>query len=398
MVYKRRLGDIIRLSSGGTPSKKKDDYWNGDIPWISAKNMKEDLLEDSSIYITKDGLNHGSKLAPRGSVLLLVRGSGLFKDIPICYVERDLAFNQDVKCIESIDPENIPNKYIFYWLKSQKYTLSKSVGVTTIGAGKFDTDYILNMEIQIPAIEVIKKQVDFLDSITQKIKCNKQINDNLAEQAQAVLYRFMDQYQYQLNPLSEIADVIDCLHSKKPTAVDDSSYQLIQLDNIRDDGFLDMSACKYMISQTDYENWTRKCEIIEGDCVITNVGRIGAVSQAPAGTKAAMGRNMTCIRLKSNHELHAYFITELLSNHMRRQIKQNTDEGTIMGALNVKNIPKLLFPIFASSIMSDLENILYPVRKQIEYNNLQNQSLSQLRDALLPKLMSGELDVSNLVL
>jgi len=206
----------------------------------------------------------------------------------------------------------------------------------------------------------------------------------------------MDQYQYQLNPLSDIAVVIDCLHSKKPSAIKDSTYQLIQLDNIRDDGFLDMSACKYMISQTDYENWTHKCEIIEGDCVITNVGRIGAVSQAPYGTKAAMGRNMTCIRLKSGLQLQAYFITVLLSSHMHRQIQHNTDEGTIMGALNVKNIPKLLFPIFDTSVMTDLENILYPLRKQIEYNNLQNQNLAQIRDSLLPRLMSGELDVSDL--
>ena len=206
----------------------------------------------------------------------------------------------------------------------------------------------------------------------------------------------MAQYQHHLHPLSDIADVIDCLHSKKPSAIEDSPYQLIQLDNISDDGFLDMSACKYMISQIDYENWTRKCEIIEGDCVITNVGRIGAVSQAPYGTKAAMGRNMTCIRLKSGLKLQAYFITVLLSNHMRRQIRHNTDEGTIMGALNVKNIPKLLFPVFDAPIMSVLESILYPLRKQIEYNNLQNQNLVQLRDVLLPRLMSGELDVSGL--
>ena len=206
----------------------------------------------------------------------------------------------------------------------------------------------------------------------------------------------MDEHPCQLQPLSDIAIVIDCLHSKKPSAVEDSAYQLIQLDNIRDDGFLDMSATRYMISQADYENWTRKCEIVEGDCVITNVGRIGAVSQAPYGTKAAMGRNMTCIRLKPEIKLQAYFITVLLSNHMRRQIQSNTDEGTIMGALNVKNIPKLLFPVFEPSVMTELEDILFPLRKQIEYNNLQNQNLSQLRDTLLPKLMSGELDVSDI--
>ena len=206
----------------------------------------------------------------------------------------------------------------------------------------------------------------------------------------------MEELPYNLQPLSDIAEVIDCLHSKKPSVVPDSKYQLIQLDNIRDDGFLDMTACKYMISQVDYVNWTRKCEIVEGDCVITNVGRIGAVSQAPFGTKAAMGRNMTCIRLKRNKRLHAYFITVLLSRHMHAQIQSNTDEGTIMGALNVKNIPKLLFPIFDELTMNDLETLLYPIRKQIEYNNLQNQSLTALRDALLPKLMSGEIDVSKL--
>ena len=222
------------------------------------------------------------------------------------------------------------------------------------------------------------------------------LNKNLEKQAQSVLYHFMDEHPYHLQPLSDIAIVIDCLHSKKPSSIGNSIYQLIQLDNIRNDGFLDMSVTRYMISQADYENWTRKCEIVEGDCVITNVGRIGAVSQAPFGTKAAMGRNMTCLRLKQEIKLQAYFITVLLSNHMRRQIQSNTDEGTIMGALNVKNIPKLLFPIFESSVMSALEGILFPLRKQIEYNNLQNQILDQLRDALLPKLMSGELNVSDL--
>ena len=255
---------------------------------------------------------------------------------------------------------------------------------------------IEDLEIEIPDLATQKKIAGILSSLDRKITQNTEVNENLAEQAQGVLYHFMDEHPYQLHPLSDIAVVIDCLHSKKPSTVENSTYQLIQLDNIRDDGFLDMSATKYMISQADYENWTRKCEIIEGDCVITNVGRIGAVSQAPYGTKAAMGRNMTCIRLKPSIKLQAYFITVLLSNHMRRQIQSNTDEGTIMGALNVKNIPKLMFPIFESSVMAELESVLFPLRKQIEYNNLQNQTLSQLRDSLLPKLMSGELDVSSI--
>lgn len=145
-------------------------------------------------------------------------------------------------------------------------------------------------------------------------------------------------------------------------------------------------------------NWTRKCEIVEGDCVITNVGRIGAVSQAPHGTHAAMGRNMTCIRLKKGYPYFAYLITNLLSPHIRKEIMKNTDEGTIMGALNVKNIPNLQLPIFAFDTMRSLEEMLYPIRKSIEQNYLANQKLGELRDTLLPKLMSGELDVSDIEL
>ena len=294
----------------------------------------------------------------------------------------------------SIDPQKVNPKYVKYYCMSDAYKGWSHSFNTGSTRGNINAQTLGGMPIPIPPRQQQDGIVEILSSLDEKIRKNTEINDNLAEQAQGVLYHFMDQYQYQLNPLSDIAVVIDCLHSKKPSAIEDSIYQLIQLDNIRDDGFLDMSACKYMISQADYENWTRKCEIIEGDCVITNVGRIGAVSQAPYGTKAAMGRNMTCIRLKSGLRLQAYFITVLLSGHMRRQIQHNTDEGTIMGALNVKNIPKLLFPIFDTSVMADLEDILYPLRKQIEYNNLQNQNLVQIRDTLLPRLMSGEIDVS----
>lgn len=293
---------------------------------------------------------------------------------------------------EGNDPD-----FIYYLVTSpvvREPAIKSMVGSS--GRQRVQTDVVQGLKVRVPDLDGQRTLAGIMKTLDDKIAVNRRVNENLAEQAQGVLYHFMDVQPYQLQPLSDIAIVIDCLHSKKPSSIEDSSYQLIQLDNIRDDGFLDMSSTRYMISQADYENWTRKCEIVEGDCVITNVGRIGAVSQAPYGTKAAMGRNMTCIRLKPEIKLQAYFITVLLSNHMRKQIQSNTDEGTIMGALNVKNIPKLLFPMFELSIMTELEGILLPLRKQIEYNNLQNQTLAQLRDALLPKLMSGELDVSEL--
>lgn len=84
----RPLGELVSFASGGTPSKKRDDYWDGTIPWISAKTLKTENIDTSDLFITEEGLKAGSKIAPKGSILLLTRGSGLFNGIPIARVEK----------------------------------------------------------------------------------------------------------------------------------------------------------------------------------------------------------------------------------------------------------------------------------------------------------------------
>lgn len=174
---KCRLGDLVTFTSGGTPSKQKVEYWNGTIPWISAKTMKNERISTSKLMITEDGLNNGSRLAPKDSILFLIRGSGLFNGIPICLVEQPVAFNQDVKCIESCS--EIENKYIFYWLLAQSSKLSAMVGVTTIGASKFDMDVIKNLEVSYPPAEIRKEIIKISDAISEKIHLNVAINENL---------------------------------------------------------------------------------------------------------------------------------------------------------------------------------------------------------------------------
>ena len=385
-----------RIYSGGTPSTKHPEYWNGNLKWLSSGETSQRFIYDTERKITQEGVNNSStKLAKKGCTVIATAGQGYTRG-QASFLMTDTYMNQSVIACKA--NENVVLPLYLYYNLNNRYEEFRLLSDGTSTRGGLSGWILKRMDINLPPLDVQAEVVSILYSIDQKIEENERINKNLADQSQAILTHFMDVYQCEFQPLSDIADIIDCLHSKKPNSEKDSSYQLIQLDNIRDDGFLDMSACKYMISAEDYRNWTRKCEIREGDCVITNVGRIGAVSQAPAGVKAAMGRNMTCIRLKDDIKLNAYLITTLLSKHMKRQIESNTDEGTIMGALNVKNIPKLLLPIFVPTRMSELERLLFPIRKQIEYNNIQNQILSQTRDTLLPHLMSGEIDISNVEL
>ena len=174
-----KLGELITLNSGGTPDKSNKSYWGGDIPWISAKFMYDDYLYSSELKISQEGLDNGSRLAPKGSILLLTRGSGLFNHIPVCYVMKDLAYNQDVKCIESNNKELVSTKFLFYWLMGNKNSIGAILETTGIGAGKIDTNRLKNIRISLPPKEYQQALIGFAESIMHKIELNRRINDNL---------------------------------------------------------------------------------------------------------------------------------------------------------------------------------------------------------------------------
>ncbi len=84
------LGAIATFKSGGTPSKNIPEYWNGNIPWISASSMHEKLLNDSELRITEKAVKSGAKIVKKDTILILVRGSILFKRIPIGITARKI--------------------------------------------------------------------------------------------------------------------------------------------------------------------------------------------------------------------------------------------------------------------------------------------------------------------
>ena len=240
---------------------------------------------------------------------------------------------------------------------------------------------------KIPYIS-IEEQFKFVHDykvITDRILLLEKINNNLLEINQCILSEFMLKEQYNLEELSKIADIIDCLHSKKPEYYSKGTKQLLQLENIKDNSFLDLSY-RFLISDSDYSLWTKRHEIKEGDCVITNVGRIGAVAQAPYSTAVAMGRNMSCITLKNQFAYPSFLITILTSNHIKKEIIDNTDVGTIMGALNVSSIPKLKIPFFKKNVFEKLEDELAKPRKMFIDYSIEIARLNLLKSELLIKI------------
>jgi type I restriction enzyme S subunit len=194
---------------------------------------------------------------------------------------------------------------------------------------------------------------------------------------------------WQISPIGSLAEVIDCLHSKKPEFVGDGR-PFLQLSNIRDDGLLDTAKVN-LVSDEDYAKWISRIEATDGDCVITNVGRVGAVAQIPANFRAAMGRNMTAIRLRKEWPYPTFLLELLQSSSMRTEIQLRTDIGTILNALNVRNIPLLRCVTAPREVMGAFESVCRPLRAAMEANVGRTQVLATLRDTLLPRLISGQL-------
>lgn len=163
-----RLGDIGKFSGGGTPSKMNAEYWLGDIPWVTPKDMKSETIRSSIDHISEAALNNSSaKLINAGSVLVVVRGMVLIKNIPIAINAIPVTINQDMKAI-TLFVEGL-NKYIQLFLLSWQVELRALVERSTHGTGKLDTEILTHLIIPLPSLVDQRRIVEKVQQLQQQV-------------------------------------------------------------------------------------------------------------------------------------------------------------------------------------------------------------------------------------
>ena len=171
----RTMGSFASFSSGGTPSKDNPAYWNGSIPWISASSMYDLIIEKSDHYVTPLAIGNGTRIAKKGSILILVRGSMLFKRVPICVAGTDVAFNQDVKALDV--EASINTSFLLYQLSNFQSRIP--INETGIGAGKIELDHLKGFELFFPEVPQQQRIADCLTSLDDLIAAQTQKLDAL---------------------------------------------------------------------------------------------------------------------------------------------------------------------------------------------------------------------------
>lgn len=163
----RRLGDLAIWMSGGTPSTDNADYWDCDIPWISAASLRDFNIEDSDRRLTVLGVTHGTRLAPAGSTIFVVRGMSLKSEFRVGIAQRTVAFGQDCKAL--VPAEGIHPRYLAWAVKASTPKILTMVDEAGHGTGRLETRLIANHKIGVPPLVEQRRIVEILDAVDQQI-------------------------------------------------------------------------------------------------------------------------------------------------------------------------------------------------------------------------------------
>lgn len=405
----KRLDQLGSVARGKSRHRPRNDpaLYGGRWPFFQTGDVKaaELYLHSFSQTYNDAGLAQ-SKLWPAGTLCITIAANiadTAILGIPGCFPDSVVGF--------IADPAQSDARFVKYYIETLKQGMQNASRGTT--QDNLSVDKLLTFEFLVPSAQRQREIASILSAYDDLIENNTRRIAILEEMARRIYEEWFVRFRFpghqgvrmvaselglvpatwRVLPMSAVAEVIDCLHSKKPTEQEDGAGLMLQLFNIANDGILDLTK-RFRVSAEDYSLWTSRMEAQEGDCVITNVGRVGAVAQIPQGVKAALGRNMTGVRAKQGAISPTYLLRYLLSSHMESEIVKKKDPGTIMDSLNVKGIVRLSVPVADANTMQAFDRVAAPMRRQVEVLVLKNANLRETRDLLLPKLISGELDVS----
>ena len=368
------ISDIGTVVGGSTPSTKvSENYHNGTIAWITPKDLSishERYIEQGEKNITELGLKSCSTtLLPQNTVLFSSRA-------PIGYIaiaKNEVCTNQGFKNI--IPNKNITPLFLYYLLKYNKDRIENMGSGTTFK--EVSASVMNSIVIRIPEkIQIQQKIAKLLGSLDDKIELNRQINTNLEQQAQAI---FKEMFIQKKGKPVLLSDFCDFIKGKNP-AVITSTYQTGAAFYLNIDSLTD-------IKQT---------YAIPKNFAMANVKDILMVMDGASsgtvyfGKEGIIGSTLAKIVVS---DLSMQEVIYQTLKYFENDVRSHTTGSAI------PHVDKQYILHLSVSLPDDYQ--LYSayfetIRNMMIKNRTKNICLSTLRDTLLPKLMSGEIDVSKI--
>ncbi len=268
-----KLGDICDIKSGGTPSRSKQEYWNGSIPWVKISDFNGKYIDSTSEKITEVGLNNSSaKIVEKGSILFTIFAT--LGEVAILNI--DASTNQAIAAL-TINSSDININYLYYFLTSiKKYVNEIGRGVAQ---NNINMSILKNINVPLPPLEIQQQIADNLDKVTHIIDLCNAILEKLDL---LVKSRFVEMFgDPVINPqkrdMTTIGEIVtEVKYGTSRPAVDGGKYPYLRMNNLTYDGHLDFTDLKRIDIP---DNEIEKCIVHKGDVLFNRTNSIELVGK-----------------------------------------------------------------------------------------------------------------------
>ena len=391
----KTLGDLGEIIGGATPSTKNSDYYGGNISWITPKDLssfKGRYISRGERNITEKGLaSCSTRIMPPKTVLFTSRA-------PIGYTAiaaKCVCTNQGFKSI--VPYENVDPLFIYYLLNYNKERIKSMGSGTTFKEISGKTMQMI--KVQIPRnIEDQKRIASILDSIDTKIEMNEKINDNLQQQAAALFESWFVNYEpWDGNQPSgwinaPLGSFVEIKRGGSPRPIQnflsDSGLRWLKISDVTSLSSPFVLEIKEHIKE---EGLRKTVYLHAGELVLSN--------SATPGIPKILDVD-TCIHdgwlYFPKSELSKYYLY-LFFKHIRKELV-SLGNGSVF--TNLKTDILKAFPATKAdeTTLKEFDALVAPLFDAMLNADRENFKLATMRDVLLPKLMSGEIDVSGIQL
>ena len=400
------IGNLCsKVCSGGTPSSRHSEYYDGNIPWLNTKEINFNRIYSTEKCITEDGLNNSSaKWIEENSVIVAMYGATAGKT---AIAKIPLTTNQAC-CNLTIKSSLADYNFVYYHL-CNKFT--ELASLANGGAQQnLNAQIIKDFPISLPSLNEQNRIASILKSLDDKIEVNRKINDNLEQQAQALFKSWFVDFEPFKNGefveselgmipkgwrVGRADDFYTINIGKTPPRAERQWFSESRENNKIWISISDMGGCGVFISDSK-EYLTPEAQskfnvvmVPVGTVLLSfklTLGRV-AIADAELTTNEAIAR---FILPNSDYREYTYLYL--------KQFKYGSlgSTSSIATAVNSKIIKAMPFLMPSKEIIKDFSNKVGKLFDEIKNLNQESCRLAELRDTLLPKLMSGELKVNEI--
>ena len=400
-----QIGNICKqICSGGTPKSTNIEYYtNGTIPWLNTKEINFNRIFHTEKNITEKALNSSSaKWIEADSIIVALYGETAGK---VAITKIALTTNQAC-CNLTIDPNKADYNYIYYFLKNKNQSL---INLKNGGAQQnLNVKIIKEFSIRLPPLPVQKKIAAILSSLDDKIELNTRMNNVLEEIARALFRRWFVAFEFPDNEgkpyksaggkmveseigrvpegweilsLDKIANFMNGMACQKyPPKEGEESMPVIKIRELRSGNLNETDRVSHHVPEKYY--------VQNGDVLFSWSGSL-MVDIWTSG-EGVLNQHLFKVTSNTYQKWFYYFWTKY---HLEEFQNIAVDKATTMGHIQRKHLNQAKVIVPNKDTLKRMDMVMVPIIAQIIQNNLEGNVLSELRDELLPKLMSGELSL-----